>query len=298
MSKKKTWVEERNAELLRLGHKEDLSPQEISEIFGLGRGNIEQIKSRIREAERAEEVRQKRDAQIRKLRYEEGLTLRKIGNMFGLSHERIRGIAPRIKEVERIKETKDVLLIQECIQRGFNITQANKLLGISRKRIQKLVPKYKFQARIQNFWSHIQRGKSDDCWPWLGCRGAQGYGHFGFKALTRDLNRGAHRIAWILHNWQPIIDGMQIQHTCDNAICCNPKHLYMGTQLDNMRDRDGRGRGNRSRLFDNQEVIDMRKRYSNGESIASIHRSLDPKIYYTNVFNAIHSHTYKNVVEV
>jgi hypothetical protein len=35
---------------------------------------------------------------------------------------------------------------------------------------------------------------------------------------------------------------MQVLHTCDEALCCNPNHLYLGTQLDNIKDRDTRGR--------------------------------------------------------
>jgi hypothetical protein len=31
-------------------------------------------------------------------------------------------------------------------------------------------------------------------------------------------------------------------HHCDNPPCCNPKHLYWGSRLDNTRDRDQRGR--------------------------------------------------------
>lgn len=54
--------------------------------------------------------------------------------------------------------------------------------------------------------------------------------------------RRAHRVAYILHTQTPIPEGMQILHHCDNRVCCNPNHLYMGTHDDNIRDKNVRNR--------------------------------------------------------
>jgi hypothetical protein len=61
-------------------------------------------------------------------------------------------------------------------------------------------------------------------------RGGKGEGHIR-----------AHRVAWEAHNG-PVPDGLFVLHHCDNRLCCNPDHLYVGTKADNMRDMSKRGR--------------------------------------------------------
>jgi hypothetical protein len=70
------------------------------------------------------------------------------------------------------------------------------------------------------------------------------YGQF---KIPRTLNGGrqvgcyAHRMAWILTHG-PIPDGLHICHRCDVPLCCNPSHLFLGTQGDNNRDAFAKGR--------------------------------------------------------
>jgi hypothetical protein len=52
----------------------------------------------------------------------------------------------------------------------------------------------------------------------------------------------AHRAAYMLEVG-PIPEGMVVRHKCDNPICCNPQHLELGTQKDNVHDTISRGRG-------------------------------------------------------
>lgn len=64
-----------------------------------------------------------------------------------------------------------------------------------------------------------------------------------FTIATRTW---AHRCAWRL--WRgPIPEGKLVLHHCDNPRCINPDHLYLGTDADNVRDREARGRGGRRR---------------------------------------------------
>jgi len=78
---------------------------------------------------------------------------------------------------------------------------------------------------------------SGDCWEWTGFRKNSGYGQCHIKRNTVL----AHRAVWMIFNGT-IPDNLLVCHTCDNPPCCNPKHLFLGTYLDNNRDRDSKGR--------------------------------------------------------
>lgn len=56
-----------------------------------------------------------------------------------------------------------------------------------------------------------------------------------------------HRVVWKLVNG-PVPEGLDVLHTCDNPPCCNPKHLFVGTAKDNVRDMISKGRQNWSNL--------------------------------------------------
>jgi HNH endonuclease len=75
------------------------------------------------------------------------------------------------------------------------------------------------------------------CHLWAGSTTQKGYGQFW---LDGKLER-AHRAAWILEEGE-IPDGLGVLHYCDNPPCVRRSHLFLGTQVDNMKDRDAKGR--------------------------------------------------------
>jgi len=95
-------------------------------------------------------------------------------------------------------------------------------------------------ARHQNtetdFWSRVQVGEPDECWPWEGSRFQNGYGAVKYQGRQWK----AHRLAYHLCHGE-IADS--ILHTCDNRPCCNPLHLWDGTALENQQDMTAKGRG-------------------------------------------------------
>lgn len=95
------------------------------------------------------------------------------------------------------------------------------------------------QKRIAEFWALVDASAGPDtCWPWLGSRMKVGYGRMRF-ANRPDV--GTHRLSWEL-SYGAIPDGLWVLHRCDNRICCNPKHLFLGTPYDNIHDMMNKGR--------------------------------------------------------
>lgn len=84
------------------------------------------------------------------------------------------------------------------------------------------------------FWQNVDRSNADGCWPWL--RWCRKSGHGFTSYMGTSIN--ASRKAWIMANG-PIRSELSVLHRCDNARCCNPSHMYLGTRADNMIDRFG-----------------------------------------------------------
>lgn len=90
----------------------------------------------------------------------------------------------------------------------------------------------------KRLWPRVNKGSPSECWEWTGARTEAGYGILTIKYK----NYLAHRLAWELHGKTKIPDGVFICHHCDNPPCCNPAHLFLGTQADNLRDASIKGR--------------------------------------------------------
>lgn len=88
----------------------------------------------------------------------------------------------------------------------------------------------------------------EGCWRFLG-RHVKGYGQ-----LTETVAPGvyrtvlAHRAAYETYVG-PIPEGLFVCHACDVRDCCNPKHLWLGTNSENMRDMSAKGRATKRTVY-------------------------------------------------
>ena len=121
------------------------------------------------------------------------------------------------------------------------------------------------------FWRGFEENENG-CLEWQRGKYRRGYGVC--EKGIGDGSRYSHRVAWVLtHGIIP--DGRLVLHHCDNRICGNPAHLYVGTPAENTRDMLTRGRARLGELnptakLTEPKVADIRERLSAGETLVSI----------------------------
>jgi len=92
-------------------------------------------------------------------------------------------------------------------------------------------------APQERFFAYSIPEPNSGCWLWSKGVNACGYGVLGVNGRSTL----AHRFSYELH-YGEIPEGFYVLHRCDVPCCVNPDHLYLGTQFDNMRDMETRGR--------------------------------------------------------
>ena len=126
----------------------------------------------------------------------------------------------------------------------------------------------RFLAKIK-----VNKFNDDCCWFWIGASKGNGYGSFVYKGKAEQ----AHRVSYKLFIQNVIPNNCDICHTCDNRMCVNPDHLFVGTRKDNMVDMKSKGRGSggsRKHLLESQ-IQEIKQRLISGHSIRQIALSMD-----------------------
>lgn len=101
------------------------------------------------------------------------------------------------------------------------------------------------EAFEHRFWSKINRtGGEDACWPWLACAIAKNpkynYSGYGVFTLRNNTQVYTHRLTWQM-TYGDIPEGKWVIHSCDNTLCCNPKHLFIGTRQEHVLNKVKKG---------------------------------------------------------
>lgn len=94
---------------------------------------------------------------------------------------------------------------------------------------------------LRRFVARIDQEDPDGCWPWRGSLWNAGYGRLTGRYQGAAFDLRAHRVAYALAvGAVPVEYG--VLHRCDNPPCCNPAHLFVGTQAANIADMGAKGR--------------------------------------------------------
>ena len=105
---------------------------------------------------------------------------------------------------------------------------------------------------ISRFMSKVLKDRETGCWNWVGGKDRKGYGKFSIGgSRNKDGTRRNSMVTSTRVSYELFIGpipiglghhGTCVLHRCDNPQCVNPKHLFLGSNKDNVRDMDSKGR--------------------------------------------------------
>lgn len=136
----------------------------------------------------------------------------------------------------------------------------------------------KYAGPYEYFSHKVRIGKPDECWEWKDSVGSPGYGNWYYVVGSLPAQGSAHRRTYILFNGN--CAGLQVNHKCGNRRCCNPNHLYAGTQkqnhLDSVKHKTyikppyNRGENVGTSKLTEKEVKEIKLKLKRGVSVADI----------------------------
>lgn len=196
--------------------------------------------------------------------------------------------------------------VMDLVNKGYGTRRIGKLLNCSAKTIRcylirkglrkaykpkpKPKSKSKQKQRVKDkncewrFWSKVNRNDSSGCWVWTGVKDSDGYGRFRFNS-KRIM---AHRMSY-LFTYGYLPSDARVCHTCDNTSCCNPNHLFLGSDSDNIIDCVVKNKHANCKLTADQ-ISPIKNAVYNGVSVKEI--ALTYNVSQATIYNVLNEKTW------
>ena len=144
--------------------------------------------------------------------------------------------SPIIYYPEKIRPAKLSLLLANKEQQAN--TQALPLVCKNKLCVN---PDHLVSGDEARFWSKVQK-LTDDCWIWTGGHNDRMYAIFNVRKDGKSFQYKASHYSWKLFTGRDVPVGLFVCHHCDQPLCVNPHHLFLGTNQDNVDDMVEKGR--------------------------------------------------------
>ena len=191
-----------------------------------------------------------------------------------------------MKQIRYVRITLQQLdaMAGQRVRNAFGLSKRRSHYRTGNKPLDTAFCKWTAEDATREFWRLVAIKRPNDCWEFKGRKYEQGYGR---TTVGGPMER-SHRFAWITVNG-PIPKDGKILHHCDNPPCCNPRHLYLGTQKDNVRDVYMRQTSSRAFIgMDGAEQV--RQLFASGMKVNQIARKLG--YGHTSVSNILRGKTW------
>jgi hypothetical protein len=126
-------------------------------------------------------------------------------------------------------------------------------------------------SRSVSLLKNLSFDEKTGCWNWTAARNERGYGVIRYLGRTVLV----HRLAAYLWMHFDLESNLDVCHRCDNPACFYPKHLFVGTRLENVKDCVAKNRhsfGEKHGLskLSNADVVEIHMLHSQGKSLLYI----------------------------